>query len=121
MTPDHGPFTLIRDDQSTLVGSWAVIDDSDDVTVSIDGNDYRIECARDLPRAVYWFVRNLENKILKQHLTLKACTNCEHFQMSGMAIDMGRGHVGVCKLHQIGARTLHACDDFNVKPAASGG
>jgi hypothetical protein len=118
VTPESGQFILVRPDETQLIGRWELTPDSDDVAVELRGQNYTIKCDRDLPSAVYWFVRNLETKVIREPLELQACMNCQHFQLSGMAMDMGRGHIGVCLHHEIGARTLHCCDDFKPKQNA---
>ena len=113
MTPTAGQFLLRREDGTNLVGQWSLTEDSDDVGVEINGRQYTIRCDRNLQTATRQFVRVLEKRILKQSLELVACCGCPHYQLSGMAIDMGRAHVGNCILHKTGVRTLHSCGDFN--------
>ena len=53
MTPDYGDFVLIHNEYQThIVGQWSLLPDSDDISVTINGHGYLVECNRDLPRGL---------------------------------------------------------------------
>lgn len=111
MMATSGSFVLSRSNgKNDLSAGWNV--DDDDIVIVIAGKEYRVESGNDMRSQLHWFIRSLENEHLGESLEMKACATCRHFKVSGMSLDMARGHIGSCGQHQIGVRLCHLCDDF---------
>lgn len=103
------PLSIQGTDKS-YSGRWRLIGET--LELDIEGKSFGIESDGDLATNVRQFVRTLGKRVLHDHVRLRVCLMCQHFQMSGMAREMGRGQRGVCSLHEIGVEICHVCDDF---------
>tara|TARA_R110001592_G_scaffold79613_1_gene237865 strand:+ start:116 stop:463 length:348 start_codon:yes stop_codon:yes gene_type:complete len=103
------PLSIHSNDMS-YTGRWRLVGET--LELEIDGTTYCVESGHDLADKVGKLVRTLGRQVLRDDITLKACLNCQHFQMSGMAREMGRGQRGVCGLHRSGVEICHLCDDY---------
>ena len=80
--------------------------------LEIEGKLFTVESDGDLATNVRNMERTLGKRLFHQDVSFKACLNCQHFRMSGMAREMGRGQRGVCSLHKIGVEICHVCKDY---------
>lgn len=112
MTPSQGSFVLSRQRSDDLIGEWS-LDKNENIVVKLGAKQYRVESGNDMRSQLYSFVRSLESDDLKEPVALKACATCEHFQVSGMSLDMAHGHIGNCALHRFGVRLCHLCKDYS--------
>jgi len=109
MTEFH-PLSIHGNNKS-YAARWRLVGET--LEWEVNGKTHCIESDYDLATKVGKFIRTLGRQILHDDVTLKACLTCQHFQMSGMARDMGRGQRGVCGLHQVGVEICHLCDDYS--------
>ena len=108
MTESH-PLS-IHSNGTSYSGQWRLVGET--LEWEVEGKTYCIESDNDLATNVGKFVRTLGRHILHDDVVLKACLTCKHFQMSGMAREMGRGQIGVCSVHHDGVQICHLCDDY---------
>lgn len=78
----------------------------------IEGKTLLIDSVGDLSAQVIAYERVLGSSFLRDQVKVKGSLNCEHFQMSSMARDMGRGQRGVCGLHLLGVEICFLCNEF---------
>jgi len=77
--------------------------------LSVGDSEFTIESDGDLRSQVGRFLDGIARS-RRTLVAVKCCMTCEHFQMSGMARDMGRGQRGVCLKHKAGAEIMQSCD-----------
>lgn len=107
---EHEPL-LIEGKLKSYSGHWRLRGET--LEWEVEGKAFSIESDGDLAANVIQFVRILGKRVFQDEIKLKACLTCQHFQMSGMARDMGRGQIGVCSIHQDGVQICHLCDDYD--------
>ena len=103
------PLT-IQGTRKCFSGRWRLLGEK--LEIEVEGKAVGIESEYDLATNVKKLERSLGQRFFHQDVSLKACLNCRHFQMSGMAREMGRGQRGVCSFHEIGVEICYVCEDF---------
>jgi hypothetical protein len=76
--------------------------------LTIDDREFAIESDSDLRSQVCAFIDGL-SRSRKALITVQCCISCQHLQLSGMALDMGRGQRGVCLKHKAGVEIMQSC------------
>jgi hypothetical protein len=109
MMTDFKPL-VVQGTKKSFSGRWRLIGEK--LELEIDGKSFAIESEGDLATNVRNMERTLGKRFFHQSVSLKACLNCQHFRMSGMAREMGRGQRGVCSLYETGVEICHVCKDY---------
>lgn len=103
------PLTL-QGAERCFEGRWKLLGET--LELEIGEMRFTVESDGDLARNVKRMERILGRSFFHQQVRFKTCLNCEHFQMSSMAREMGRGQRGVCWLHQRLAEICEVCTDY---------
>lgn len=103
--PDTNGSIAIGD--ATIVLAWKLVGET--LHLTIGDKSFKIESTGDLRSQVLVFLAGL-SRSRGVPVEVQCCMNCEHFQMSGMALDMGRGQRGICLKHKVGVEIMQSCD-----------
>lgn len=110
---NSGKFIIEGQGGSALRAKWML--QGELLTLEMDAKVYEIASDSDLARAFERFLKSLERTLSRGPLLANCCLECEHFLMSSMARDMGRGQRGACMLHKCAVEICYVCPDFHRK------
>jgi len=111
MNDDWSPLDLALADGSRIEGSkWRM--EGDILECLVQGKHYSIDAGRDLTIGLNRFLKVLKGEVFFQEVKLQSCLDCLHFDMSGMARDMGHGRGGMCLLHKMHVYICYKCNDY---------
>ena len=99
--------TISIGDSAPVLLPWRL--DGETLHLTVDGTSFRLASDGDLRSQVSRFLDGL-SRSRDVPVAVQCCMTCAHFQMSGMALDMGRGQRGVCLKHKAGAEIMQSCD-----------
>ena len=103
-TDEHGSISI---GGSTIPLHWKLLGET--LHLTIDDQSFTIQSGDDLRSQVFAFLTGL-SRSRGAPVDVQCCINCDHFQMSSMAKDMGRGQRGVCRNHNAMVEIMQSCD-----------